>query len=49
MLEILPEKASDIKCILKVMEPMDESADFVYVAIHFEFYNELGEKYMDGK
>ncbi|XP_071801130.1 uncharacterized protein [Asterias amurensis] len=48
LLEILPEKASDIKCILKVVEPMDECADFVYVAIHFEFYNELREKYMDG-
>ena len=45
-MEVFSERASHIEVNFKVVEPMDKDANLVYSLFHFEFLNELGEKYV---
>ncbi|XP_071801395.1 uncharacterized protein [Asterias amurensis] len=46
IVEVFTERASHIEVNFKVVEPMDQDANLVYSLFHFEFLNELGEKYV---
>ncbi|XP_033645307.1 uncharacterized protein LOC117304802 [Asterias rubens] len=48
MFEALPETASHIENTYKDVVPMDEDANYVYVTLHFDFFNESGVNYKDG-
>ena len=49
MFEALPETASHIENTYKDVVPMDEDANYVYVTLHFDFFNESGVNYKDGR
>ncbi len=47
LVELFTERASHMKVDYKAVEPMDTDAKFVYSTLHFEFFNESGDKYID--
>ncbi len=49
MLELIPDRASQISCTYKEVQAMDEDANFVYVAYHVDYFNDSGDKYLAAK
>ena len=49
MADNIAERAASIEDDYKEIEAMDKDENLVYERHHFKFFNDLGEKYIEGK
>ena len=43
------EGVTRVENTYKEIQPMDKDAEYVFISLHFDFYNELDENVMDGR